>query len=210
MKARKFLYILLAGMMTTLGFTACNDDDNGYKVPTELEKMNAFAPYQGLHTGRLVFQKNFVPGAYEQPKETVSLPISWNMESLTTMTIYDFPVEALTEYMRDGEMKTAMLAQIPQNLACTTDIMSVSPMTFLVNPSYMTFNLAYGETSHTVKIAFYVNSTNSYGICSDQNVAVQIVLAAVYVDEQVKQDFFYTQYQAIPFVLTTKPEESDK
>lgn len=182
-------------------FTSClNDDDEPVLSPEEYQA--AYQAIKGDYSGNLIYAK----AKSEDAKENVNdknandtIKVHWRIDTDSTLYVADFPSAPLAEHITNKEIREAIAAQPVQKLECRMGIMNNAPITFLINPAFATYNVNYGGEDHKVQIAFYVNSTYSYGVYSYFNtnkevdskkpaMQMQILAGGVYVDEKLNQE----------------------
>ncbi|SES87008.1 DUF4840 domain-containing protein [Prevotella sp. kh1p2] len=199
MKRLKFITAAMA-CVAVLGFTfaSCDDDDEVHQL-TQQEKETAFNAVKGDYNGKLtVPQKEGTPGT-GQPQ---TRDISWSITAQDAMTIHQFPMDLLAEYVTNDKVKQALAAAAPQDIKCSIGFYSVSPAGFLINPTPPQLELTLDGTPHKVQVAFFINSNYSFGhlINGDKTLQMQIVEADIYVDGQPMS---YLQ-NGVPFVMTAQ------
>ncbi len=195
MKNLKFTSVMLAAMAAVcVTFASCNDDDDSSRSLTPQEKQTAFNAVKGEYTGKLVYT---VTDSKTGKSQNDTIATSWSIQSDSVMTIRQFPVAALAGNITDSVARKALSAEAPQDLTCAIGFMRVEPSTFLINPVAPEFNVTYGGKAHKVQIPFYVNSYYSFGMVSNKQLKLQIIMATVYEDGN-KTAWLR---QPVPFVL---------
>lgn len=181
MKAKNILSILLC-CMAALSMTACLDDDNDNNGPTIEQQRAAYQAVQGNYTGKLIYEKASYTGANDR---TDTLDVNWLINTDSVFYVNNFPAAAVAEHIQNAELKAAIAAQPAQRIKCVYGLYNVSPIAFLVNPGSLTYNVSYNGGTHEVTIAFYVNSTYSYGAfdSSTKTMELQFIPGGVYVDK---------------------------
>jgi len=195
MKNSKLIYGALCCLAAmSMIFTSCNKDDGNGKLTPE-EKKAAFEAVKGNYTGKLIYAATNP----KNPKDlTDTISTSWSILTDSTMKISQIPASVLAENITNADVKAELAKQDPQDINCSISFVSISPITFLINPASPTYTFAYGGKSHKVQMAFYVNNAYSFGALNTKNaLQMQIVEGAIYVDDAE------TQYlnQAIPLVF---------
>lgn len=200
MKLLSSMFAIMAVTMTF--FTSCNDTDSSSSLTPE-DIYSCYLSIAGQHQGELLFLKNTGTSASTTQK-TDTVDVSWTVTTDSTMTIHNFPIVALTENITVDEIKTAMALQAPKSLDCKIGFIGVNPVTFLINPGTLTYNVNYGGKDHKLQFVFYVNNYYSWGSYTSATKAMgmQIVLAGVYEDSTLKSD--YLTAQGVVFVIQTK------
>lgn len=200
MKLLSSMFAIMAVAITF--FASCSDSDSSRSLTKE-EIHSCYLSIAGAHTGELLFLKN--SGETSSTTQKVdTLDITWTVTTDSTMTIHRFPVSALTENITVDEIKTAMELQMAQSLECKIGFVGTSPVTFLINPTTLTYNVTYGGAEHKLQFVFYVDNYYSWGSYTTASKAMQmqIVLASVYEDNVLKRD--YLSAQGVVYVIQTK------
>lgn len=169
----------LAAMCVT--FTSCNDDDdNSSKSLTPTEKQTAYNAIKGDYTGKLIYG---AVNAKNSKDITDTIAATWHIATDSTVVIDKFPTKLLADNITDDNIKAALTAADAQNITCYTNYFRVSPAAFWANPVTPSYNLTYGGAAHKVQIAFFINSTYSFGqLDAKGNFEMQIIEGGIYVD----------------------------
>lgn len=199
MKAKKIL-TMICGCVAAMCFTSClkSSDDSEDTGLTKAEIAQCLSVVKGNYDGDLMYPR------YRYTEETGiadTLEISWSITNDTTATIYNFPAKALAEHVDNNQLKSALESAPDKNIKCYIGFISTSPVTFLINPIMLEYELQYGNGMHKVQVAFYMNTNSSFGYFSptDQKLYMQILEGAVYVDGMQYSVFS----SPIPFVFTS-------
>ena len=162
MKNLKIISVTLC-CMAAMFFASCNTDENKYSLTKE----------------EVATCLNAVKD------KTDSLNIQWSANLDTTITVRQFPVSLLSNYVEDSTLKNALASAPSQDLKCGIYFTNVSPVVFLVNPTSISVSLNYGGKTHQVKARFYVNTLFSYGAYTSakKEMQYQVLLHSIIVDE---------------------------
>lgn len=201
MKATKIFSLMLC-CMAVLSFTACIDDDDNNNGPTPEERRAAYQAMQGRYVGKAIYMQA-KPGLGNDRTDT--LDVSWQVNTDSVMIVDNFPAAVVAEHIQDAELAGQIAQQPAQRVKLFYALYNVSPVTFLVNPASITYNVDYNGGKHDVTVAFYVNSSNSYGVFNSTGkvMEMQIVPGGVYVDHQLKSDLLPS---VSPVLLTGKAQ----
>ena len=88
-------------------------------------------------------------------------------------------------------------------MKCYIGFYSLNPVAFIINPVAPSYNVNYDDKEHKVQVAFYVNSSFSYGAYNSTKklIQMQIVEAAIYVDGKYEKKMLEN---GVPFMLSAK------
>lgn len=181
MRKLKFLSLFFCAL-AALSFTSCNDDDED-SAPTPEQIQQYYAATRGSHTGVLIYPKN--PGSTSVNNNDTISGMRWEITSDSTMTIYSVPSKAIAAAVADSTLKKSIEAMPSQNIQCSIGYIKSSLISWLVNPTYITFDGAiYKGETHKVQIAFYTNNLYSFGQYNPTTGAmvVQILVGGGYVE----------------------------
>ncbi len=193
---------MIVGCLTAMCLTSCNDSD-APKVLTPEEVQSAFMTVKGDYTGDLVYEKKTDKDVTPVKPELDTLKISWQIDTDSTLTIKAFPTKLLAERITDKALSEALAAQADVDLKCYIGFYSLNPVAFIINPVAPSYNVNYDDKEHKVQVAFYVNSSFSYGAYNSnkKQIQMQIVEAAIYVDGKYDKKLLE---KGVPFVLSAK------
>lgn len=195
---------MLCCCMAAVTFTSCSDDENPTLTPEERQK--AFQTIKGNYDGELVYTKL---NATNKEYINDTLKVNWAIATDSTMTIANFPATPLASYITNKEISKAVAEQPAQQLKCRIGIFDNSPITFLVDPASITYQVNHDGKTHKVKFDFYLNCICSYGVYSNFSHAndadkglkmyMQIVVEKIYVDGQLQTEKREQATKAIVF-----------
>ena len=195
MKNLKIISVTLC-CMAAMFFASCNTDENKYSLTKE-EVATCLNAVKGNYTGKLIYPNQNPNNSNDK---TDSLNIQWSANLDTTITVKQFPVSLLSNYVEDNTLKDALANAPSQDLKCGIYFTNVSPVVFLVNPTSISVSLNYGGKTHQVKARFYVNTLFSYGAYTSakKEMQYQVLLHSIIVDEG------HTNYltKETPFLFT--------
>ncbi|MGN0282545.1 MAG: DUF4840 domain-containing protein [Prevotella sp.] len=202
---KKFTFIAILGcLMAAASLTSCNSDtDDSYQSLTAEQVQQCFLVTRGSYSGKMVYNAENKANINDQT-DTVS--VNWEIINDSTMTIYNFPAQALAENITgNDELKEAIANQAPRSLKCAIAYVSVNPIQFVIGPDNITYNVEYGGNSHAVEVRFFWNaySFGQYVSTSTNPFQMQIWAAALYIDgnqtsygitaQTPVQMYFYTE-----------------
>lgn len=179
------LFAIAFGCLTALGLTSCLDDDNNNnnssRTLTPTEVAQCYSLVKGHYQGDMLYRAVNPDNALDQT-DTVS--VSWNIPNDSTLIIENFPAKALAEAVTSKAVKEVLAEAPAQEIKCFIGFISVSPVQFLIYPYTLDYALHYGDKDHKIQVAFYVNTTYSYGSydATDNSLVLQIIAASIYED----------------------------
>ena len=179
MKRIKFLSMAIC-LITALAFTSCNDDDS-YSGLSKEDIANCYAAVNGSYVGQLIYASENKADAKDV---TDTCAISVEIKTDSVLTLKSFPISQLAYLVTDNDVANAIKEQAPHDISCYYGFTYNNPITFLVNPMTYSFTANYGGKEHKLQIAFYSNSSYSFGRydATNRQLSMQIVEAAIYVD----------------------------
>ena len=190
-----------ASLLAAVSLTSClKDNDSSNSGLSPAEKSYCANLVKGNYTGSLIYAAKNIQNVNDV---TDTLAISWSITSDSTLTIYKFPSHLLAENISDKTLKSAIAESPDQDINCLIGFITTNPIQWLINPTSPCYKLQFDGAEHNFYVAFYVNSTNSFGryTSSTNKIEMQIVEGAIFMD---KNETGYLS-AATPFVL-----EADK
>jgi len=189
MKKYKILSVLVMCLSSLMMVSCLGDDDEDSSVLTAQQRAACLAKVKGEYSGWMLHNGEAASEASSLSTVKVdTTQIRFSINGDTTLTVYDIPSSAFAVNVTDPSLKTALCEQ--ENVDLTADIYfyKADPVSFLLDPVTINYNLTYDGVPHKVSVVFYVNSYYSWGVykASDSGrglINMQIVQAAVYVDE---------------------------
>ncbi len=198
MKKISSMATLFVGLIMTALLTVSCNQSTSYRELTEQEIRSAYLTVAGTHTGKMVYLKN--EGNYQTKLDTIN--ISWTIDTDSTMTIHDFPVDPFAEFVSDSNLKAALLTQAPQDVKCKISFYNLSPVYFYIGVDAPTYNVTYGGATHKIQLAFYTNANSCGGYETvTRSMEIHLVGGGIYEDDTYKEKYLSTTN--IPMVLYT-------
>ena len=160
--------------------TSCDGNDDSSQL-SAADKKAAYEAVKGDYNGFMIYT---APGTSASSNQNVTVSMSWNISGDTLLTIKDFRPYFLAQNIEDSALKNALDTLPAHDLTCSITYTSLSPVWFLIKPTSPTYNVTYGGASHEVRVAFYVNSTASYGRQDEKTnkLLLKITESLIYVD----------------------------
>ena len=199
---KKIKLVTMACCVAAMGLTSCmNDSDDSGRELSKEELAYCLNTVKGTYQGDLIYIAKNVKDISDK---TDTLKISWNIVNDSTMTIKNFPTRLLTDNISDEKLKAALAEAPNQDIECRIGFINSSPVQYLINPKAPSYNINHDGAEHKIQVAFYANSTNSFGSLNQTKkvLYMQIVEGAIYMDG--KQTAYLTD--AIPFAFEAKKE----
>lgn len=199
---KKLRFVTMACCMAAMGLTSCiNDNDDSSRELSKEELAYCLNTVKGTYQGDLIYIAKNVKDISDN---TDTLKISWNIANDSIMTIKDFPTRLLTANISDEKLKAALAEAPNQDIKCRIGFINASPVQYLINPNTPSYNINYDGSEHKIQVAFYANSTGSFGSFNQTKkvLYMQIIEGAIYMDG--KQTAYLTE--AIPFAFEAKKE----
>ena len=199
---KKIKLVTMACCVAAMGLTSCmNDSDDSGRELSKEELAYCLNTVKGTYQGDLIYIAKNVKDISDK---TDTLKISWNIVNDSTMTIKNFPTRLLTDNISDEILKAALAEAPNQDIECRIGFINSSPVQYLINPKAPSYNINHDGTEHKIQVAFYANSTNSFGSLNQTKkvLYMQIVEGAIYMDG--KQTAYLTT--ANPFAFEAAKE----
>jgi len=199
---KKLKLVTMACCVAAMGLTSCmNDNDDSGRELSKEELAYCLNTVKGTYQGDLIYIAKNVKDISDN---TDTLKISWNITNDSTMTIKNFPTRLLAENISDDKLKAALAEAPNQDIDCLIGFINASPVQYLINPKAPSFNINHDGADHKIQVAFYANSTGSFGSFNQTKkvLYMQIVEGAIYMDG--KQTAYLTA--DTPFAFEAKKE----
>ena len=185
--------------------TSCYyDSDNEYHEITPQEIGQCLTAVKGNYTGKLLFDLNNP----NDPKDrTDTLDIAWSVTADTMFNVKEFPQAVILNRIADPELKEAMEQAAPAPLKARLAFYKINPINFLVYPASVVYNIEYNGGTHKASLAFWINTSYSYGIYDTTNKTFQMQLmgAGLYLDDNMSHSYLVNnEYDnsSFPIVFT--------
>ena len=167
-KLKTMLAFCAALTMMLVSLTSCNEDSS-YRQLTPEEVQTAYYTVRGIHFGKMAFLKN--KGIYITETDTVD--ITWSIDTDSTMTIQNFPLHTISEWITDAELKEEILKQPEQTVRCKIAFFQTAPIAYFISLEAIELHLNYGGKEHRVQLAFY-SGGSSIGVYDITNKYMEI------------------------------------
>ena len=202
MKNLKFLTAVCCMAAMGLTVTGClNDSDDTNREMTKEEVAYCLNTVKGNYDGDLIYVSKNIKDVNDN---TDTLKVSWSIINDSTMTIKKFPTRLLTANISDEKLKAALAEAPDQDIECLIGFINTSPVQYLINPKSPSYTVNHDGSDHKIQVAFYVNSTNSFGTFNQTKkvLYMQIVEGAIFMDG--KQTAYLSSVN--PFAFEAKKE----
>lgn len=198
MKKFKFLSFLMCCMSALLVTSCLNDDDDSGLTPEQQGIcLNAI---KGSYTGKLIYPSENQTNSKDQT-DTLDMTCVVNPID-TTVVLYNFPAQLVAKWIKDGEVKDALMDATVQNVRSKMYFYTNSPyIGFMMYPMPVEYNVFYDGKSHKVTAYFY-SGQYSYGIHSaaQKQMQLQYILGAIVLDDDTQNNLMNTSaYPAFLF-----------
>jgi hypothetical protein len=201
---RKYLFMIICSV-AAMCLTSCYyDSDNEYHEITPQEIGQCLTAVKGNYTGKLLFDLNNP----NDPKDrTDTLDIAWSVTADTMFNIKEFPQAVFLDRIADPELKKAVEQAAPAPLIARLAFYQINPISFLVYPASVVYNIEYEGATHTASLAFWINTSYSYGLYDTTNKTFQMQLmgAGLYLDDNMSHSYLVNnEYDnsSFPIVFT--------
>ena len=186
--------------------TSCYyDSDNEYHEITPQEIGQCLTAVKGNYTGKLLFDLNNP----NDPKDrTDTLDIAWSVTADTMFNVKEFPQAVFLDRIADPELKEAVEQAAPAPLIARLVFYQINPISFMVYPASVVYNIEYEGATHKASLAFWINTSYSYGLYDTTNKTFQMQLmgAGLYLDDNMSHSYLvnneYDDNASFPIVFT--------
>ena len=201
---RKYLFMIICSV-AAICLTSCYyDSDNEYHEITPQEIGQCLTAVKGKYTGKLLFDLNNP----NDPKDrTDTLDIAWSVTADTMFNVKEFPQAVFLDRIADPELKEAVEQAAPAPLIARLAFYQINPISFMVYPASVVYNIEYNGGTHKVSLAFWINTSYSYGLYDTTNKTFQMQLmgAGLYLDDNMSHSYLVNnEYDnsSFPIVFT--------
>lgn len=191
--------------MAAMGLTSClyeEDEDNHEITPQEIgQYLNAM---KGNYSGKILFQVN---NPNDPQDDLDTLDIAWSVTTDTMVIVNEFPQAVFLDRINDPQLKEAMEEAAPAPLRAKLAFYKANPVSFLVYPASVIYDIEYEGATHQASLVFWINTSYSYGLYDITNKTFQMQLmgAGLYLDENTNRSYLvnneYDNY-SFPIVFT--------
>ena len=201
---RKYLFMIICSV-AAICLTSCYyDSDNEYHEITPQEIGQCLTAVKGNYTGKLLFDLNNP----NDPKDrTDTLDIAWSVTADTMFNVKEFPQAVFLDRIADPELKEAVEQAAPASLIARLAFYQINPISFMVYPASVVYNIEYNGGTHKASLAFWINTSYSYGLYDTTNKTFQMQLmgAGLYLDDNMSHSYLVNnEYDnsSFPIVFT--------
>lgn len=202
---RKYLFMIICSV-AAMCLTSCYyDSDNEYHEITPQEIGQCLTAVKGNYTGKLLFDLNNP----NDPKDrTDTLDIAWSVTADTMFNVKEFPQAVFLDRIADPELKKAVEQAAPAPLIARLAFYQINPISFMVYPASVVYNIEYEGANHKASLAFWINTSYSYGLYDTTNKTFQMQLmgAGLYLDDNMSHSYLvnneYDDNASFPIVFT--------
>ena len=199
---KKYLFAL--GCLAAVGLTSClSDDNNENQGMTREEVSQCFTAMRGSYTGKLLFESENP----NNPNDYVdTLDIDWSVTADTMIVINQFPQATFLEQVQDSTLKAALAEAVPAQLEMDFGFYQATPISFVLYPHTINYNIEIDGVAHKASLAFWFNSY-SYGYydTTSRVFRMQVIMAALYLDESTNRNYLIksgSSSTSLPVVIT--------
>ena len=178
------MWVMACLVVASMSLSSCLNGNNNSEEDwfgTPAERYQTFLTMKGNYAGKLYFPK----GTDRDGKfESDSIVSHWRIINDSTMEIYNVPPQALTTFVSDAALKTAINASAPMTLKCKVLFTKPQYKMFFAGPKPTEQPILLSGASHKVKFFAQQLITNtSYGRRLDNNTMIaQLVFTAIQLD----------------------------
>lgn len=184
------LFSILAAFVAALSFTSCNTDSDNGPLSKEAQKNFQMAMSVGSYDDMVVLFEKKNDANVKNQIDSVPSSVRISMTGDSTMSIANFPIAAIAEYISSNkDLSKAIAKEAPRTITCKYNVIpkSTSEVAYYIAcPNVIELNLAYGadNKSHKVQLVFIPNQ-NYYGYCTlkdPRKLGFQFALDQIWVD----------------------------
>ena len=177
------MWVMACLAVASMSLSSCLNGNNNSEEDwfgTPAERYQTFLTMKGNYAGKLYFPK----GTDRDGKfESDSIVSHWRIINDSTMEIYNVPPKALTTFVSDAALKTAINASALMTLKCKVLFTKPQYKMFFAGPKPTEQPILLSGASHKVKFFAQQFTNFSYGKRLDSNnVMMQLVFTAIQLD----------------------------
>lgn len=177
------MWVMACLAVASMALSSCLNGNNNSEEDwfgTPAERYQTFLTMKGNYAGKLYFPK----GTDRDGKfESDSIVSHWRIINDSTMEIYNVPPQALTTFVSDAALKTAINASAPMTLKCKVLFTKPQYKMFFAGPKPTEQPILLSGASHKVKFFAQQFTNFSYGKRLDSNnVMMRLEFTAIQLD----------------------------
>ena len=177
------MWVMACLVVASMSLSSCLNGNNNSEEDwfgTPAERYQTFLTMKGNYAGKLYFPK----GTDRDGKfESDSIVSHWRIINDSTMEIYNVPPQALTTFVNDAALKTAINASAPMTLKCKVLFTKPQYKMFFAGPKPTEQPILLSGASHKVKFFAQQFTNFSYGKRLDSNnVMMRLEFTAIQLD----------------------------
>ena len=177
------MWVMACLAVASMSLSSCLNGNNNSEEDwfgTPAERYQTFLTMKGNYAGKLYFPK----GTDRDGKfESDSIVSHWRIINDSTMEIYNVPPQALTTFVSDAALKTAINASAPMTLKCKVLFTKPQYKMFFAGPKPTEQPILLSGASHKVKFFAQQFTNFSYGKRLDSNnVMMRLEFTAIQLD----------------------------
>ena len=177
------MWVVACLAVASMSLSSCLNGNNNSEEDwfgTPAERYQTFLTMKGNYAGKLYFPK----GTDRDGKfESDSIVSHWRIINDSTMEIYNVPPQALTTFVSDAALKTAINASAPMTLKCKVLFTKPQYKMFFAGPKPTEQPILLSGASHKVKFFAQQFTNFSYGKRLDSNnVMMRLEFTAIQLD----------------------------
>jgi len=204
----KKLKTIFAACLAAVCLASCisetNDNSNDTLTPAQVGQ--CLTATLGNYSGNILYQTAPITASIIDNSDT--LDIEWSVQRDTTVMVSQFPAEVAASNISDKALAEALLQAGPAPLKAYMGFYKATPVSFLLAPVSVEYDIDYNGGSHTATLVFWVN-TYSYGLydATTRLFEMQLVAGGLFIDDDTSKNYFTGGSSAtaqIPVVITTQ------
>lgn len=177
------MWVMACLAVASMSLSSCLNGNNNSEEDwfgTPAERYQTFLTMKGNYAGKLYFPK----GTDRDGKfESDSIVSHWRIINDSTMEIYNVPPKALTTFVSDAALKTAINASALMTLKCKVLFTKPQYKMFFAGPKPTEQPILLSGASHKVKFFAQQFTWDSRGLLQNSNtVMAQLVFTAIQLD----------------------------
>ena len=180
------MWVMACLAVASMALSSCLNGNNNSEEDlfgTPAERYQTFLTMKGNYVGKLYFPKGVDRDDHFESDSIAAM--HWRIINDSTMEIYNVPPQALTTFVSDAALKTAINASAPMTLKCRVLFTKPQYKMFFAGPKPTEQPILLSGASHKVKFFAQQLITNtSYGRRLDNNTMIaQLVFTEIKLDE---------------------------
>ena len=159
------MWVMACLAVASMALSSCLNGNNNSEEDlfgTPAERYQTFLTMKGNYVGKLYFPKGVDRDDHFESDSIAAM--HWRIINDSTMEIYNVPPQALTTFVSDAALKTAINASAPMTLKCRVLFTKPQYKMFFAGPKPTEQPILLSGASHKVK--FFAQQFTNFSYCT--------------------------------------------